>query len=103
MNQTPTFEPAPPATASHPSVDRVAILRRKQVENLMGHRRSTIYNRIQGGLMTRPVSLGGRTVGWPATEVATLNAARIAGWSDSEIRVLVAKLEAARTTFAEGL
>jgi len=43
------------------------------------------------------VSLGGRAVGWPSDEIDTLNAARIAGKSDDEIRELVGKLEAART------
>ena len=45
----------------------------------------------------RPVSLGPRAVGWPASEVAALNTARIAGKSDAEIRDLVASLQAART------
>jgi prophage regulatory protein len=44
------------------------------------------------------VKLGARAVGWPAREVAAINAARIAGRSDDEIRVLVTKLEAARRT-----
>jgi prophage regulatory protein len=35
-------------------------------------------------------------VGWPAAEVAALNAARIAGQPDEEIRTLVARLEANR-------
>jgi prophage regulatory protein len=39
-------------------------------------------------------------VGWPANEVAALNAARIAGKSDDEIRQLVRKLEAARKAMA---
>jgi len=37
------------------------------------------------------IPLGGRAVGWPAQEVAALNAARIAGKPDAEIRELVAK------------
>jgi prophage regulatory protein len=40
--------------------------------------------------------LGGRTVGWPAGEVAAINAARIAGKSNEEIRALVVRLEADR-------
>jgi prophage regulatory protein len=35
-------------------------------------------------------------VGWPASEVSALNAARIAGMVDTEIRALVSTLEAAR-------
>jgi prophage regulatory protein len=47
-------------------------------------------------LWTKQVNLGTRCVGWPAGEVSALNAARIAGKSDDEIRALVVKLEAAR-------
>jgi prophage regulatory protein len=39
-------------------------------------------------------------VGWPSSEVEALNAARIAGKTDQEIRVLVVKLEAARKAAA---
>ena len=73
------------------------ILRRPSVEAISGYSRSTIYLRIAQRLWTRPVSLGPRAVGWPAGEVAAINAARIAGRSDDEIRTLVRQLEAART------
>ena len=76
----------------------LTILRRKQVESESGYSRSTIYLRITQGLWTRPVSLGPRAVGWPASEVAALNAARIAGKTDDDIRQLVARLHAARDT-----
>jgi prophage regulatory protein len=46
------------------------------------------------------VSLGGRAVGWPAHEVAALNAARIAGRPEADIRALVTQLEAARKAVA---
>ena len=72
------------------------ILRLPDVKSKSGHSRSTIYLRITQGLWTKPVSLGGRSVGWPASEIATLLAARIAGKSDEEIRILVKKLEAER-------
>ena len=78
----------------------IAILRRKQVQALTGLSRSTLYLRIAQGVFPRPVSLGARAVGWPADEVAVLNAARISGKSDPEIRELVVKLEAARKTAA---
>jgi prophage regulatory protein len=106
MNKKPVSDPeppAPPALPSPPSADRVAFVRRKQVQALMGPGRSTIYNRIQSGLMTRPISLGGRIVGWPESEIFALNRARIRGWSDDQIRALVVELEAARSTFAGGL
>ena len=65
-----------------------------------GYSRSTIYLRISQKLSTKPVSLRARAVGWPANEIAALNAARIAGKSDEEIRALVVKLEAARKAAA---
>ena len=74
------------------------ILRLPDIKTSTGLSRSTIYLRIAQGVFTKPVSLGGRAVGWPASEVAALNTARIAGKRDAEIRELVAKLEAARKT-----
>jgi prophage regulatory protein len=67
---------------------------------ITGLSRSTIYQRVAGGIFPRPVNLGGRAVGWPASEVASINAARIAGKSNSEIRDLVVQLEAVRKTAA---
>jgi len=76
------------------------ILRLPSVKSESGQSRSTIYLRISQGLWTKPVSLGPRAVGWPAHEVGVLNAARIAGKTDEEIRALVVKLEAARNAAA---
>ena len=72
------------------------ILRLPAVKADSGYSRSTIYLRIDQRLWTKPVKLGARSVGWPANEVAALNAARIAGKSNEEIRALVEKLEASR-------
>ena len=76
------------------------ILRLPTVKSESGHSRSTIYLRIAQGLWTKPVSLGGRSVGWPASEISALLTARIAGKSDDEIRALVKKLEGARKALA---
>ena len=72
------------------------ILRLPAVKAKTGNSRSTHYLRIAQGLFTKPVSLGPRAVGWPSSEVEAINAARIAGKSDVEIRELVVQLEAAR-------
>lgn len=77
------------------------IYRLPTVKAESGYSRSTIYLRIAQGLWPRQVSLGPRCVGWPASEVAALNSARISGKSDDEIRALVVKLEAARKTAAQ--
>ena len=66
-----------------------AILRLPAIRLESGYSRSTIYLRISQGLWPRPIHLGARAVGWPAREVVALNAARIAGRSDEEIRTLV--------------
>ena len=72
------------------------LLRLPAVKAQSGYSRSTIYLRMSQGLWTKPVSLGARAVAWPAGEVAALNAARIAGKTDEQIRALVLKLESAR-------
>ena len=72
------------------------ILRIPAVKSESGLSRSTIYLRVSQGLWTKPVSLGARAVGWPSDEVEAINAARIAGNTDDEIRALVVKLEADR-------
>lgn len=76
------------------------ILRLPTVKAQTGYSRSTVYLRIAQGLFVKPVRLGDRAVGWPAGDVAAINAARIAGKSDADIRLLVDKLEAARTAAA---
>ncbi len=70
------------------------------VKSQSGLSRSTIYLRIDQRLWTKPISLGGRAVGWPENEVDAINAARISGKSNEEIRALVIRLEAARKTAA---
>ena len=80
-----------------------AILRLPAVKAESGASRSTIYLRIQQRLWPKPVKLGPRSVGWPASEVAAINSARIAGMADDEIRALVIKLEAARKTSPNAL
>jgi len=76
------------------------IYRLPAVKSESGLSRSTIYLRIAQGLWTKPVSLGARAVGWPSGEVAAINAARIAGKTDEEVRALVVKLESARKAAA---
>ena len=89
-------EPLLKANMAHHQHSALAILRRKQVQVESGYSRSTIYLRITQGLCTKPISLGVRAVGWPAREISALNAARIAGKSDDDIRALVTRLEAER-------
>ena len=72
------------------------ILRLPAVLKRRGRSRSSHYADIKAGLFVKPVLIGLRATGTPDNEVDALNAARIAGKSDEEIRALVVKLEAAR-------
>lgn len=74
----------------------ISLLRLPAVKTFSGLSRSSIYLRVSQGTFPKPVPLGPRCVGWPENEVAAVNAARIAGKSDEDIRKLVADLEAAR-------
>jgi prophage regulatory protein len=72
------------------------ILRLPAVLKRRGRSRSSHYADIKRGLYVKAVQIGARAVGTPENEVDALNAARISGKSDEEIRALVLKLEAAR-------
>ena len=79
----------------------MSILRMPAVKAETGHRsHASIYNAIKAGLFTKPVKIGQRSVGWVMTEVQAINAARIAGKSETEIRELVTRLHAKRLELA---
>ncbi len=72
------------------------MLRPKKIWERLGKSRSSGYVDISNGLMVSLVSIGPRAKAAPEHEVDAINAARIAGKSDDEIRALVKRLEAAR-------
>ena len=75
----------------------MSIWRMPVVKAETGHRsHASIYNAIKDGLFTKPVAIGQRAVGWPDFEVQAINAARIAGKSETEIRDLVNRLHSKR-------
>jgi prophage regulatory protein len=80
----------------HPVSVVPTILRLPEVLKRRGRSRSSHYADIQQGLFVKPVLIGLRATGTPENEVNAINAARIAGLSNDEIRALVLKLEAAR-------
>ncbi|MGI4779103.1 MAG: helix-turn-helix transcriptional regulator [Janthinobacterium lividum] len=65
-----------------------------------GISRSQHYFDIKNGLWVPPVKLGIKASGWPTGETSQLNAARIAGKTPDEIRILVTKLMVARAAMA---
>lgn len=79
----------------------MSILRMPAVKLETGHRsHASIYTAIKAGLFTRPVQIGRRSVGWPSSEVMAINAARVAGKSEPELRELVNRLHTKRTEHA---
>ena len=82
----------------------MSIIRLPSVKQETGHRSdASIYNAIREGLFTRGVAIGQRCRGWPSYKVKAINATRIAGKSDAEIRELVKTLQAKRTDQANVL
>lgn len=74
------------------------ILRLPEVKRAFGHRAdASVYNAIRAGLCTTGVAIGQRAKGWPDYEIDAINAARVAGKFDAEIRELVKMLHAKRT------
>ena len=79
----------------------MTILRMPAVKVETGHRsHASIYTAIKAGLFTRGVAIGQRAKGWPSVEVQAINAARIAGKTDDDIRELVKRLHAKRAELA---
>lgn len=75
----------------------MAILRIDGVRTCTGHRSKTsIYNAVRAGLLTKGVPIGQRVVGWPDYEVETIVAAQVAGQTPDQIRELVQQLHAQR-------
>ncbi|HRN76597.1 AlpA family phage regulatory protein [Ottowia sp.] len=75
----------------------MSILRIQEVKATTGHKSHvSVYDAIKDGLFTEPVKIGARSSGWPDYEVEAINAARIAGKTEDEIRVLVRRLHAKR-------
>ena len=54
------------------------LLRRRQVEGLVGLRRSAIYAAMAAGRFPRPIHLGPRSVAWLAIEIDAWVAERVA-------------------------
>jgi prophage regulatory protein len=65
-----------------------------------GVSRAGYYAQAAAGLMPKPVKIGPRRSALPANEIEALNAAKIAGASEDDLRALVSRLHAQRATAA---
>jgi len=79
----------------------LSILRKPEVKAEAGWKSdASVSSAVRAGLLTKPVQVGQRAVGWPDYEIKAITTARIAGKSDNDIRALVAKLHTQRTELA---
>lgn len=76
----------------------ITIQRLIKAKERLGVSRSTFYLQISQGLITRPIHIGLRAVGWPSNEIEAILNARIAGKATLEIKALVRELESQRTS-----
>lgn len=74
------------------------LIKLPEVTGATAQRTTALYARIKAGTFPPSIKLTSRSVAWVEDEVAAVNAARIAGKSDAEIRALVCLLVAARTS-----
>jgi len=77
------------------------IIRKPAVKEMMGYGSdSTVYLKIKEGVFVPPFKIGGRASGWIQHECEVINAARIAGKTEDEIRDLVKTLVTKRQQLA---
>jgi len=76
----------------------VRLLRLAAVLDSRGRGRSAHYADVKKGLFTPPIASSQRSVRWPDYEVEAINRARIAGKTEEEIKGLVQRLVAQRSS-----
>jgi len=77
-----------------------ALLRTPDVCAVTGMARPTLYEAMAKGLFPRPIKLGTNSSAWGAAKANAWCAARLAGKSDEELRLLVMQLTEARKHLA---
>jgi prophage regulatory protein len=74
----------------------ITFLRLPLVRARTGLGRESVYHRVRNGTLPPPLKIGAHASAWLEHEIEAINAARMAGKSDDEIRAIVAQLVAAR-------
>lgn len=83
-------------------METIYLDRRPAVEAATRKGRTKLYEDIADGLFVPPVKVGRRAVAWPRHEYQAINAARLAGKTDEQIKELVRELIQARKAFGDG-
>jgi len=68
------------------------LIKNPEVLALIAKSNTTLYSDIKLGLMTPPIQLGKNSVAGPEHEIHAINAARVSGKTDDELRLFVAEL-----------
>ena len=85
-------------------MSELEILRLPATMAAFGYRsHASIYGAVKSGLLTQPISIGIRSVGWPRGEIQAILEARIGGCSEEQIRSLVELLHTRRKERAAAL
>ncbi|WP_283789277.1 helix-turn-helix transcriptional regulator [Bermanella sp. WJH001] len=77
---------------------QLRIIRKPEVLATLGISKSTLFNRIQAGLLPPSINLGGRACGWLETEIQAVLSALVSSRENNEIKQLVNDLVEARKT-----
>ena len=72
------------------------IIRKSEVLDTLGISKSTLFNRINDGVLPPSISLGGRAVGWLESEIQIILHAFASSRSKNELRSLVQHIIASR-------
>jgi prophage regulatory protein len=81
----------------------VKIIKLSEVITLTKLSKTSIYERVKGGLIAPPFSLGGRSCGYYEHELQGVISAMAAGYSNKEIQTLVKSFIAKRKQVANDL
>lgn len=72
------------------------MLRAREAAAYIGIAFSTLYVHTKDGVVPEGVNIGGRAVAWPIDELDMIVNARIAGFSNDQVRELVKQITAER-------
>lgn len=79
-----------------------SLLSSKQLKIAIGRGDTAISADIKEGLITEPIKYGPRSNMWPSYEIEQLVAARVAGYTNDQIRELVKQLHEKRKHLVPG-
>jgi prophage regulatory protein len=81
-------------------MSRISMVRNTALQTRLGNSRAKIHRDVQDGLLPPPIRLGSRWSAWPDDEIDAIVRARIAGWTNDQLRGLVKDLVARRKNAA---